>query len=80
MFVHDSIKDEFTEKIVNRTKKIKVGHPADPNVQMGAMISEEHLNKVLGFVQSAKDEVNAILLIPLMFFPISSLFCLKFLS
>ena len=58
MFLHESIKDEFTEKIVERTKNIKVGHPADPGVQMGAMISEDHLKKVLGYVQSAKDEVN----------------------
>jgi acyl-CoA reductase-like NAD-dependent aldehyde dehydrogenase len=57
VFLHESIKDEFTKKIVERTKNIKVGHPADPSVQMGAMISEDHLNKVLGFVQSAKDEV-----------------------
>jgi acyl-CoA reductase-like NAD-dependent aldehyde dehydrogenase len=57
VFLHESIKDEFTEKIVERTKSIRVGHPADPNVQMGAMISEDHLNKVLRYVQSAKDEV-----------------------
>ena len=57
MFLHESIEDEFTEKIVKRTKNIRVGHPADANVQMGAMISEDHLNKVLGYVQSAKDEV-----------------------
>lgn len=57
MFLHENIKDEFTKKIVERTKKIKVGHPADSSVQMGALISEDHLNKVLSYVQSAKDEV-----------------------
>lgn len=60
MYVHESIKDEFTRKIVERTKKIKVGHPADPSVQMGAMISESHLHKVLNYIQSAKDEVSCL--------------------
>ncbi|XP_028394730.1 4-trimethylaminobutyraldehyde dehydrogenase-like [Dendronephthya gigantea] len=61
VFLHESIKDEFTKRIVERTKKIKVGHPADSSVQMGALISEDHLNKVLGYVQSAKDEGAEIL-------------------
>ena len=49
----------FVEKIVDRVQKIKVGNPMDPSVQLGALITEDHLNKVLGYVTSAKQEVPA---------------------
>ncbi|EDO34362.1 predicted protein [Nematostella vectensis] len=56
VFVEDSIKDEFLEKVVERTKNIRVGDPMAPDTQMGAMISSAHLNKVLDYVQIGKDE------------------------
>lgn len=53
-----SILKEFLSKVVERTKNIKVGDPMNPDTQMGALISEEHLHKVLEYVDTAKKEVK----------------------
>ena len=53
-----SILNEFLSKVVERTKNIKVGDPMNPDTQMGALISEEHLHKVLEYVDTAKKEVK----------------------
>ena len=53
-----SILSEFLDKLVERTKNIKVGDPMDPTTQMGALISEEHLMKVLEYVNIGRDEVS----------------------
>lgn len=58
MFVEKSILNEFLNKVVERTKNIRVGDPMNPDTQMGALISEEHLNKVLEYVDTAKKEVR----------------------
>lgn len=50
--------DEFLSQVVERTKKIRVGDPMNPDTQMGALISEEHLHKVLDYVELGKKEVN----------------------
>lgn len=53
-----SILNEFLEKLVECTKNIKVGDPMDPDTQMGALISEEHLLKVLEYVNIGRNEVR----------------------
>ena len=58
VFVEESVKEEFLEKVVGRTKSIRVGDPLEPQTQMGALISSEHLEKVLRYVQVGKDEVS----------------------
>ena len=58
VFVERNILNEFLSKVVERTKNIRVGDPMSPDTQMGALISEEHLHKVLGFVETAKEEVR----------------------
>ncbi|BEU04560.1 NAD/NADP-dependent betaine aldehyde dehydrogenase [Agarivorans sp. OAG1] len=54
VFVHDAIYDEFVEQITHRTRKLKVGDPSDMETQIGALISRDHLEKVLGFIEAAK--------------------------
>jgi betaine-aldehyde dehydrogenase len=51
VFVHRSVKDKFVARLLERTAKIKLGDPTDPATQMGALISEAHMEKVLGYVQ-----------------------------
>lgn len=52
-----SILDDFLTKLVERTKKIRVGDPMNPDTQMGALISEEHLRKVLEYVRIGREQV-----------------------
>ncbi|KAK3744828.1 hypothetical protein QZH41_008810, partial [Actinostola sp. cb2023] len=56
VFVEESIKDKFLERVVQRTKNIQVGNPMDPKTQMGPLISGNHLHNVLNYVQIGKDE------------------------
>jgi betaine-aldehyde dehydrogenase len=54
VFVHDAIYDEFIEQITERTKKLVIGNPSDMATQIGALISAEHLEKVVGFIEAGK--------------------------
>jgi betaine-aldehyde dehydrogenase len=56
VFVHEDIKEEFLTKLLSRTKKLKIGDPLDPEVQVGTLISADHFEKVAGYVESGKKE------------------------
>ena len=56
VFVEEPVRAAFVEKLVARTKKIRVGDPLDPQTQMGPLISAEHLEKVLGYVARGETE------------------------
>lgn len=58
MFVHRSILGQFLEEVVRRTKAIQIGDPLLEETRMGALVSREHLHKVLGYVEQAKREVQ----------------------
>ncbi|GAX91267.1 aldehyde dehydrogenase [Effusibacillus lacus] len=61
IFVQKSIYDRFVSEFIELTKKIKVDDPMDPKTEMGALIAPEHLDRVLGFVQAAKQDGNEVL-------------------
>jgi betaine-aldehyde dehydrogenase len=50
VFVHRSIRAAFIERLRARTAALIVGDPLDPRTQVGALISAEHMEKVLGFI------------------------------
>ncbi len=54
VFVHESIHDDFVEKLGERTKAIRIGNPFDPDTQLGPLVSREHYEKVLGYMAAAK--------------------------
>jgi betaine-aldehyde dehydrogenase len=54
VFVHRRIFDDFLMKLKERTEKIRLGDPADPETQMGALISKAHIEKVIRFIDSGK--------------------------
>ncbi|CZF86606.1 betaine-aldehyde dehydrogenase [Grimontia marina] len=54
VFVHDDIYDTFLEKLKARTEQLVLGDPTDPETQIGALISKDHLSKVLGFIEKGK--------------------------
>ncbi|WP_026988220.1 betaine-aldehyde dehydrogenase [Fodinicurvata fenggangensis] len=56
VFVHESIKDSFLERLVARTEALKIGDPLDPDTQVGALISEEHTQKVLKAIADGQKE------------------------
>jgi betaine-aldehyde dehydrogenase len=54
VFVQRKIFDNFLTQLKERTEKIRVGDPADPDTQMGALISKAHLEKVMRFIDAGK--------------------------
>ena len=56
VFVHESVKAKFLGKLVARTRGMVVGDPLDPRTEVGALISEEHMEKVLGYIAAGKKE------------------------
>ncbi|KAK3850247.1 hypothetical protein Pcinc_043034, partial [Petrolisthes cinctipes] len=61
IFVQRGIYDEFLEKFVAMARDIKVGPPTDPNVFLGALNSQPHLDKVRKYVQYAIDDGGSVL-------------------
>ena len=61
ILVEQSLYDKFVHEFVARTKKLQIGDPLDDKTNIGALISETHLNKVLGYVNLAKQEGGSIL-------------------
>ncbi len=60
LLVQKSIEREFSERLVARVRKIKVGHPLDPATEVGPLIHPQHVQKVLGYFELAQAERVAI--------------------
>lgn len=56
VFVQENVREAFLEKLVARTNRMIVGDPLDPRTQVGALISEAHMQKVLGYIERGKAE------------------------
>ena len=56
LMVEEKIYDEFVEKLVAKAKSQNVGDPFDMGTTQGAQISEEQFNRILGYIESGKNE------------------------
>ncbi|WP_231036257.1 aldehyde dehydrogenase family protein [Pectinatus sottacetonis] len=56
LFVEADIYDRFVTELVKRAKKIVVGNGDDDSIEMGPLISETHMNKVLNYISLGKKE------------------------
>ncbi len=56
LLVARSIKDEFMEKLAARTRKMTPGDPLDPKTKLGAIASKTQMERVLGYIETAKRE------------------------
>ncbi|MDB4447733.1 aldehyde dehydrogenase [Roseivirga sp.] len=61
IFVERSIYDRFKDAFAKKVNQLLVGDPADPSSNLGAVVSKPHMEKVLGFVELAKEEGGTIL-------------------
>ncbi len=50
LFVQESVYDEFVHKMVAKTKDRKVGDPFDPATEQGPQVSQEQMDRILGYV------------------------------
>ncbi len=56
LFVEKKIHDDFLQKLVDRTRKMQPGDPMDPKTRFGALVSEQQMQKVLGYIQKGSAE------------------------
>ena len=56
LLVHEDIHQEFIQRLVAKTEKIKLGNGLDPETTMGPLISKGHREKVLHFISSGIEE------------------------
>ncbi|KEF57598.1 NAD-dependent aldehyde dehydrogenase [Exophiala aquamarina CBS 119918] len=61
LLVHTDIYDEFVVEMVKRTKGPKLGDPADPSTQIGAVISKNSVERCAAFVSRAVNEGGRVL-------------------
>jgi 5-carboxymethyl-2-hydroxymuconic-semialdehyde dehydrogenase len=54
--VQETIFDEFVSRVATRAARVKVGHPLDPQTEVGPLIHPEHLKRVLEYVEIGKHE------------------------
>jgi acyl-CoA reductase-like NAD-dependent aldehyde dehydrogenase len=54
LLVHASVKDQLLEYIVDRAAKTVPGDPLDPKTRYGPIISEEQLDRVMGYVEAGR--------------------------
>lgn len=56
VLVERSIYDDFVEAFAARAAKMTVGDPMDSNTRLGAIVSEEQLERIMGYVAAGKSE------------------------
>jgi len=56
ILVEESIAERFIERFAERAQKIKVGNGMDQEIEMGPLVSEEHMKKVLKYIEIGKQE------------------------
>lgn len=61
IFVEASMYEQFKTDFVKKVKQLKVGLPSKKDSDLGALVSEDHLEKVLSYVEKAKQEKMNIL-------------------
>src|SRR4051794_23763563 len=56
LLVHESLKDDFLERVVRVAERIRPGDPLDPETKMGALVDRTQLERVLGYIETGKEE------------------------
>lgn len=61
VFVEKPIYEKFKKDFVERTKALKIGDPLQNDTDQGAIVSKEHMEKVLGYMKLAQEEGGTVL-------------------
>lgn len=62
IYVHESIKDEFTDRFLARAEQIQVGDPRDPEIQMGPVLRDSDADRIAAWTDRARDAGSRLLL------------------
>ena len=61
ILVQRSMYERFRDAFVERTRALRVGDPTEPGIDLGAVVSEAHMEKVLSYIALAKEEGGRVL-------------------
>ncbi|MFQ5529972.1 MAG: aldehyde dehydrogenase family protein [Gemmatimonadota bacterium] len=56
LLVERSVRDEFVEKVAARAASMTVGDPIDPKTRIGALVSAEQRDRVLGYISAGRED------------------------
>ncbi len=56
VFVHQAVQADFLACLREKVANIKIGNPLDPATQFGALISEQHLQRVLNYIELGQQQ------------------------
>lgn len=62
LFVEQEIYDKFKDALLAKTAQLKVGDPKDTSSNLGAVVSKEHMHKILDKIEEAKNLGGKILI------------------
>ncbi|HQG32886.1 MAG TPA: aldehyde dehydrogenase family protein, partial [Deltaproteobacteria bacterium] len=56
LLVHEKIYDKFLDKLVARTKGLRIGYQLEPTTQFGPIVSKKQLDTIMGYIDIGKKE------------------------
>lgn len=56
ILIQESIYERFIERVIERAKAIKIGHPMNPETMIGAQASNDQYEKILNYIKIGKEE------------------------
>src|SRR5690606_33629685 len=56
LLVQRPIHDQLVARVAERAKRIRIGHPLDPETEVGPLIHPAHVDKVLRYFELAEQE------------------------
>src|SRR5580765_2247659 len=61
LVVHKKIYKQFSQKLVQRTKALRIGNGADPKTDVGPVINADSVKKIMGYIDIGQNEDGATL-------------------
>lgn len=61
ILIQESIYEKFKSAFVEKVEKMKVDDPANDRTKMGAVVSEQHMKKILDYIEIAREEGGKVL-------------------
>src|SRR5699024_5563815 len=56
VFIHESIKSTFEEKLLERIQNVRLGDPTHPETNFGPLVSKPHFEKVMRYIEQGEAE------------------------
>jgi aldehyde dehydrogenase (NAD+) len=61
LIIHEDVYEEFTKKLVEKVKELKVGNGLDESVQVGPVINSQAMDKIMNYIDIGQNEDGATL-------------------